>query len=111
MLYIKALSNVEDVPAARERWGLDVTEYKAVKVFPDSYKELQEMLLAHGEYSVPIITPPLMEEYDWENAEYTVLLWLTLRREDGTWFHVLLSSARVFIMNSQGDTIDTINVI
>ena len=110
MLYIKALSNVEDAPAARKRWGLDVTEYTSLKFFPKNYKELQEALQAHGEYSVPIPVPSLEEGYDWKNAEYTVLLWLTLRREDGTWFHALLSNARVFIMNSQGDTIDTIRV-
>ncbi len=110
MLYFKALSNVEDDPVARERWGVEATEYKAVKIFPESYKELQETLQAHGEYSTPITIPSLQEEYDWENAEYTVLLWLTLRRQDGTWFHVLLSNAQVFIMNFHGDTMDTIRV-
>ncbi len=111
MLYIEAVSSIEDEAAARARWGLDVTEYKSQKIFPKSYKELQVALQAHGAYSTPVPVPPLMEDYDWENAEYTVLLWLTLRREDGTWFHALLSAARVFIMNyANGDTLNTIRV-
>ena len=111
MLYIKVISSIEGAPAGRARWGLDVTEYKSQKIFPKSYEELQEALLAYGGYSTPVPVPPLFEDYDWENAEFTVLVWLTLRREDGTWFHALLSNANVFIMNYfDGSTLDTIRV-
>jgi hypothetical protein len=110
MLYIKALSRVEDAPAARKRWGIDATEYTSQKYFPKSANDLQEILKQFGEYQVMLPTPCFEQGYDWKGADITVVVAINVRRENGTWVRTLFSDAVVFVMNNIGDTIDTIRV-
>jgi hypothetical protein len=110
MLYIKALSNVEDAPVARKRWGIEAVEYTSQRFFPGNYKELQGILQEISEYQVPLPTPSLEIEYDWEDVKNVAVLSIHVRRENGEWVRSIFSNAVVFIMNSSGDTIDTIRV-
>lgn len=110
MFFVKALSTLEDAPPKRQRWLVEVDEVKNFKFFPKTYEELQKRLQEFGEYSTPLPVPPLMQGYDWSEKKHTALLFLTMRRPSGAWFHAILCMARVFIMNNTGETIDKILV-
>ncbi|KKN39939.1 hypothetical protein LCGC14_0738450 [marine sediment metagenome] len=110
MYFIKALSHVEDAPAARKRWLTEAEEQTSQKFFPQNYEELQVQLQALGEYRTPLPVPCMFEDYDWDNAEYTVFVVLTIQKPSGEWLHFIFSEARIFMMNNDGKTIDTIRI-
>ena len=110
MYFIKALSYIEDAPAARKRWLVEAQEQESQKFFPQSYEELQVQLQALGEYRTPLPVPCMFEDYDWDNAKYTVYVLLTVQKPDGKWLNFIFSYARIFVMNYDGKTIDTIKV-
>lgn len=111
MFFVKGLSDVEDAPPKRKRWMVEIDEFTSFKFFPKSYEELQAWLRdISSEYSTPMPVPCLNKGYDWRSEKYTVLLFMTMRRLDGTWFHAVLSKAHLFIMNNTGETVDRITV-
>ena len=110
MLYFKAISNVDDAPLERRRWGIEGTEYTSQRFFPTNNKELQEFLQEISEYQVPLPTPSLEEDFDWEDVKNIFVLLINIKQENGEWTRSIFSNATVFVMNNAGDTIDTIRV-
>ena len=110
MYFIKALSYVEDAPAARKHWLVEAEEQASQKFFPQNYEELQVLLQEFGTYRTPLPMPCLFEDYDWDNTEHTVFVMLTVQKPSGEWLHFIFSEAQIFIMNFDGKTIDTIRV-
>ena len=114
-MYLKARSLVEDAPAARKRWMIEVAEYAVQKFFPQSYEEMTEHIRSiSSEYRTPLVVPQLMEGYDWTTVGKRggANVWGLFQITQPNDKHIIavLSNAVVFIMNDKGDTIDRANV-
>ena len=110
-MYLKARSLVEDAPAARKSWMIEVEEYSSQKFWPQSYDELTEHLAQiSSEYRTPLPFPMLDEDYDWSGDKPNVWLLLSMQQYSERWIIAALNQAVVFVMNSDGDTIGRINI-